>query len=360
MDPKHGPHKRQAKVKKPPGLPPGTLVYNGEPKTEPVTLSIMDYGPDKLTERSGVPVETCQKFSHTPHPTWIHVKGVHDTSAVEKLGQIFEIHPLILEDIVNTEQRPKFEIYESYLYCTLKLVSLDTDSRHISDEQISLVVGANYLISFQESTQDIFEPVKRRIEVPTSRLRQHGTDYLAYALIDILIDHGVNVIDEVGQQIESLEEMLIRSPSTEALQKINEFKRSIIFLRGHVRPYKEALSFMLQSETPLFGKRIKLYLRDVKDHVIQASEELDYYRELLAGLTDLCLSSLGHQMNQIMKFLTMVGTIFIPLTFVAGIYGMNFKFMPELDYRWGYPIALGTMVLMGLAFMFYFKRKNWW
>ena len=344
-----------------PGLPPGALVYTGEKsKTDAVEISIWDYDIKGYREFENVPVERCKDFKNASTVTWINVNGVHDPNIIQTLGEIFDIHSLVLEDLLNPGHRAKFEAFDNYLFIITKMLHQDQEN-HLKAEQVGLIVGPGYVLSFQEFSGDVFNPVRQRIRNGKGNLRKMGSDYLAYALIDTLVDHAFIMVDRLGEQIEALEEDLIegRTGPQDPMKVINSFKKTVVFLRRTIWPFRDLISDLQKDESNIFKKKTKLFLRDVYDHVIQLTDFMEVFRDLLSDLTDLHLSALSNRLNEVMKFLTIIGTIFIPLTFLAGIYGMNFKHMPELEWPLGYPVLLVTMVAIGLTLVFYFKKKGW-
>ncbi len=344
------------------GLPPGTLVHIGEEKTDRVKITLIRYNEREVHE------EEIEGLDHLEEPppeggeswvTWINLEGVHHPETIEKVGKYYGIHPLTLEDIVNTEQRPKIEEYDDYLFVVLKTF----DSTEHPDEpiidQISLVLKPNMVISFEERSDEICNIVKNRIRSGKGRVRKAGSDYLAYCLIDAVVDHYFNILEKLGEEIESLEEELIAKPDKMTLQRIHRMKRHMILFRRSVWPLREAVGSLLRGEFALTQKTTLVYLRDVYDHVIHVIDSIEIYREMLAGMIDIYLSSISNRMNEVMKVLTVIATIFMPLTFIAGLYGMNFKNMPELDWRWGYPAVLLLMATVVVYMLFYFRRKKW-
>ena len=269
------------------------------------------------------------------------------------------LHPLVLEDIVNTDQRSKMESFEDYIFIVLKIPFYDEQNSEIKIEQVSLVLGSNFVISFQEIENPIFNPVKERLKNPKSSIRKYGADYLAYCLIDIIIDNHFSIIENLEKDVESIEEDLLMNPSKETLQAIHKLKREMIFLRNSVWPLREVISSLERTESELIKKTTEIYLRDAYDHTIQVIESIETLREMITGMLDVYLSSVSNQLNKIMMLLTIIGTIFIPLTFITGIYGMNFKYMPELYWRWSYPLVLFVMLIIGISMLIYFKRKKW-
>ena len=341
------------------GLAPGTLVHVGEKKTEKVHLNMIDYDAANFQEKAIDAIEDCFPFRDEPTVTWINIDGLHEIDVIEKIGKHFNLHPLILEDIVNTAQRPKLEDFEDYLFAVLKMLYYDRKNDRIEAEQISLVVGPHFLLSFQERPGDVLNGVRERLRKGKGRIRKAGTDYLAYALIDAVVDEYFMILETFGDKIEVLEEDLLANPIPETSQSIHHMKREMIFLRKRVWPVRELVSGLSKGESPLVRESTGIYLRDVYDHTIQVIDTIETFRDMLSGMLDIYLSTVSNKMNEVMKVLTIMATIFIPLTFVAGIYGMNFKYMPELEWRWGYPIAWGFMVVIVLSLVSYFKRKRW-
>jgi magnesium transporter len=347
------------KGRKKPGLPTGTLVYTGEKRAEKVNIGFIDYDETQLQEKEVENIEECFPFKDTPTVTWININGVHDVDLIEKLGRHFNLHPLIMEDIVNTEHPPKMEDSGSYIFIILKMLRYDEEDNEVKSEQISLVLGDNFVISFQESKGDVFEPVRERIRKGRGWIRKMGSDYLAYALLDAIVDNYFVALEKLGEIIESTEDHLVQKPTPETLQTIHNLKREAITLRKSVWPLREVVSNMTRAETPLIHQDVNIYLRDVYDHTIQVIDTIESFRDMVPGMLDIYLSSISNKMNEVMKVLTIFASIFIPLTFITGGYGMNFAFMPELDWRWGYPTILIVMALAGISMLFYFRRKKW-
>jgi len=341
------------------GLPPGTLTYLGEKKVEKVKINLIDYDETQFQEKEVKTVEECFPFKDTPTVTWINIDGVHDIELIEKLGKNFDLHPLILEDIVNTQQRPKMEDSGNYIFIVLRMLHYNTLDSEIKSEQVSLILGSNFVISFQESEGDVFGPIRERIRKGKGRIRKMGADYLAYALVDAIVDNYFIVLEKLGETIEGIEDKLIQAPTPEILQTIHSLKREAISLRKSVWPLRELISGLERAETPLIHKSTKIYIRDIYDHTIQVIDTIESFRDTITGMLDIYLSSVSNRMNEVMKVLTIFAAIFIPLTFIAGIYGMNFTFMPELSWHWGYPSLLIFMALVAMVLLFYFKRKRW-
>ena len=341
------------------GLVPGSLVYTNEKKMEIPKITVIDFDEKNVQETEAKRMEEYFPFKDTPTVTWINIDGLHDVDMIEKIGIHFNLHPLILEDILNTNQRPKYEDFEDFLYIVLKMLSYDEVENEINAEQVSIVIGPNFVLSFQEREGDVFNPVRDRIRNAKGRIRKMGADYLAYALLDAVVDHYFIVLENLGEKIEGMEDELVTNPSPETLQKIHVLKRETIFLRKSVWPLREVVDGLDRKETRHIRKTTHIYLRDVYDHTIQIIDTVETFRDLIAGMLDIYLSSISNKMNNVMKVLTIIATIFIPLTFIAGIYGMNFKYMPELEWRWSYPIVWGIMIFITASMVCYFIRKDW-
>ncbi len=350
---------RKFRIQKKVGLPPGTLVHVGERKAEETRIIVIDYDQREFQEREIENIEDCFPFKDKPTVTWINIDGLHEVDIIGKVGARSGIHPLILEDIVHTAQRPKIEDLGDYIFIVLKMISLDENQGEIMGEQVSLVLGPNYVISFQEREGDIFDPIRERIRNAKGRVRKAGADYLAYTLLDAIVDNYFVILENVGERIESLEETLVTHPTPETLNMIHKLKGDMIFLRKSVWPLREVISGLERLESQLIKKSTGIYLRDVYDHTIQVIETIETFRDMVSGMLDIYLSSVSNRMNEVMKVLTIIATIFIPLTFIAGIYGMNFKYMPELEWHLGYPVALAVMLSIVALMFVYFRRKKW-
>ena len=347
------------KFSKKPGLAPGTLVHVGEKKLEKVRIRMIDYDEANLEERELETVDECVPYKDKPTVTWINIDGLHEVDVIEKIGNNFGLHPLVLEDIVHTAQRPKMEDFENYIFIVTKMLSYDEEENRIKEEQFSLVLGQNYIITFQERVRDVFELVRDRLRKGKGRIRKRPPDYLAYALIDAVVDHYFIVLEKFGERVESLEEELITNPIPETLQTIHHMKRELIFLRKPVWPLRELIGGLERGESTLVDEKTTVFLRDVYDHTIQIIDMVETLRDIVSGMLDVYLSSVSNKMNEVMKVLTIIATIFIPLTFIAGIYGMNFEFMPELKWHWAYPLVWVIIIAIGITMLFYFKRKKW-
>jgi len=289
----------------------------------------------------------------------MNVDGLHQVEILEKLGECYGLHPLVLEDILNTDQRPKMEDYGEYIYIVLRDLDYSDKSNEIEGEQISLIVGSNFVFSFQEREGDTFDPIRDRIRNNKGRIRKMGADYLAYALLDSIVDNYFIILEKLGEKIEGLEEKLVTTPTQETLQTIHHLKRELLFLRKGVWPLREVINSLAKGESSLVTEPTRVYLRDVYDHTIQTIDTIETYRDMVSGMLDIYLSSVSNRLNSVMKVLTIIATIFMPLTFLAGVYGMNFKFMPELEWRWGYPLVWLIMAGIGISMIIYFRRKKW-
>ena len=326
------------KASKKAGMSPGVLVHVGEQKVETARITLMSYDQAGFEEKELKRIEESFAYKDTPPVTWINIDGLHQVELIEKIGTHFNIHPLTQEDIVNTDQRPKVEDFEEYVYLVFKMLRFDDTTGHITSEQVSLILGPHYLISFQEAEGDVFNSVRERIHRGRGRMRKSGPDYLAYALMDAVVDHYFLILEKMGERIEHFEEQLHVQPTPELLQAIYNLKRELIYFRKQVWPMREVLSAWQKTESALVQEVNNAFIRDVYDHTIQVIDTIESFRDIISGVMDLYLSITSNKMNEVMKVLTIMATIFIPLTFVAGIYGMNFKYMPELDWKWSYPV----------------------
>ncbi len=341
------------------GLPPGSLIFVGEQKTDSVVLTVSNYDAERFEEKQAASIEDCLSYRDLPSTTWIHVCGLHNPDIIESLGKCYGIHHLFLEDILNTDQRPKMEDLEDGLFIVMKAFTLSGGDETTPAEQISFILGKNYVISLQEGNADIFEPIRNRLRIAHGRIRSLGPDYLLYALMDTVVDHYFSVLEVLGERIEVLEGELLTDHAPETLPRVHRLRRELMFLKKTVWPLREVISAMLRSETGMIRHTTQFYIRDLYDHVIQEVDTLENYREMASGLLEIYLSSVSNRMNEVMKVLTIIATIFIPITFIAGVYGMNFEFMPELKWRWGYAMAWGVMIVMILFMLGYFRKKKW-
>ena len=341
------------------GLPPGTLIHIGAQKTGEPTITIIDYDETHFQERETKAIEECFLFKDKPTVTWVDIDGLHRVDILEKLGECYGLHPLVLEDILNTDQRPKVDDHGDYLYIVVKMLHDKGKGGQIEAEQISLIVGPNFVFSFQESEGDVFDPIRERLRNGKGRIRKMGADYLAYSLLDAVVDYYFVILEKLGERIEFLEEGLVTDPQTQTLREIQNLKREMIFLRKALWPLREVVGALERGESPLFQKTTEVYLKDVYDHTIQVIDTIETFRDMLSGMLDIYLSSISNRLNAVMKVLTIIATVFMPLTFLAGVYGMNFKHMPELEWWWGYPLVWAVMIGIGGFMLFYFKKKKW-
>jgi magnesium transporter len=341
------------------GLPPGTVVFVGEQKVEEIRITLIDYDENHYNEREIENIEDCFPYKDTPSISWVNIDGVHQVDVIEKLGDHFVLHPLLQEDVVNTHQRPKFDEFDDHLFIVLRMFFLNEVENKLEGEQISFIVGANFVISFQERQGDVFEQVRERLRNGKGRIRKKGSDYLAYCLIDAIVDSYYTILETLGEHIESLQEELVSKPKREDLQIIQDLKSDMLFIRKSVWPLREVIGGLVRSESTLIKQDVLVYIRDVYDHVIQAIDTIETYRDMLSAMLDIYLSSVGNRMNEVMKVLTIIATIFIPMTFLAGVYGMNFKYMPELGWRYAYLFFWIVVSVVLIAMIAYFKRKKW-
>ncbi len=343
------------------GLPPGSLIHVGEDKKSTVKIRILSFNGEYVHEDDRTEVGECLPPEHGKVITWLGVGGVHRARVLEDIGGLFHLHPLLLEDVMNTEQRPKFEDYGDYIFIVLKYLALNGSKpgKAISTEQVSLVLGPDYVITFEEGTGDIFGQVRERIKNDKGRIRKMDADYLLYTFIDTVVDNYFTVMEGLGERVEAVEDALVAGVKEATLRSIHDLKREMIFLRRSIWPLREVVGSLERGETRLVSDRISVYLRDLYDHVVQVMDSVEAYRDMLSGMLDIYLSRVSNKLNEVMKVLTIIATIFIPLTFIAGVYGMNFAYMPELKYPWGYPAVLLLMGAVTSFMLFYFKRKKW-
>ncbi len=347
-------HKRSRKA----GLPPGTLVHIGEKKSESVKITVYEYGEGQFQERT---VARPDEVVTTGEPTvrWVDIGGIHKMEVLEAFGKVFGLHPLLLEDLANTDQRPKLDDYGTYYYVVLKMLYEGQRQGDIAVEQVSLVFGENFLLSFQENGGDVFQGVKERLRNGKGRLRHAGADYLLYALMDSIVDRYFVVLEALGEKIEALQDLCITNPGPDTLRAIHILKRQLLFLRRSVWPLRDVMNNLSRSDGQFFQGSTKVFFRDVYDHIIQIGDTVETLREMVSSMMDVYLSSVNNRLNAVMKVLTIITTIFMPLSFIASVYGMNFEHMPELKSPWGYPIVLGVMTVTGGGMLYFFKLKKW-
>ena len=341
------------------GQAPGTLVHVGERKVERVRLRVIDYDAGRLEERELEGAEEAFPLRDSATVSWLNVDGLHDVELIRRIGDHFGLHPLVLEDVVNTSQRPKAEEHEDYLFLVLRMLTWDAARSSAVDEQFSIVLGGSWVLTFQERYGDVFDPLRERLRAGKGRARGRGADYLAYAVIDSVVDHYFSVLERLGDRVDALEEEVVTEPDPETLRGVYALRRDLLFVRRSVWPAREVLSSLLREEGTFWRPETRPFLRDVYDHTVQVIDTAETFRDVTGGLLDTYLSSVSNRMNEVMKVLTIMATIFIPLTFIAGIYGMNFERMPELGWRWGYPTALALMAVVAAGMLVYFRRKDW-
>ena len=339
------------------GLSPGTLVHIGENRTAAVDITLFNYAGSRCDELTVANPNELQPPADES-VTWINIGGVHKMDLLEAFGKQFGLHPLLLEDIANTDHRPKLDDYEVYVFLVVKMLDV-TDRGDILVEQVSFVLGRNYVLSFQENGTDVFRAVRDRLRAGKGRLRHNGSDYLLYALVDAVVDQYFNVLESLGEKIETLQERVIADPKPDTLREIHALKRQLLFVRRAVWPLREVTNSLSRLECPYLHEPTKVFFRDVYDHVIQIVDTIESFRELLSSSLDIYLSSVSYRLNAVMRVLTVITTIFMPLSFIASIYGMNFEHMPELKWEWGYPFVLGTMVLVAAGMLIGFRRRKW-
>jgi magnesium transporter len=347
------------------GLPPGTPIYLGEQRIEKVKVTVIDYDKDNFSSFPVEKIEGCIPLKESPTTSWINIDGLHDVPLIEKICEGFDIHPLTIEDILHTTQRPKMDVYDNYIYLVVRMHTYNAETKEIDSEQVGFILTTHFLITFQEKAGDTFDSVRERIKKSKGRIRKMGTDYLMYALIDSIVDNYFSVLENVGEEIEFIEEELVTNPVPETMHKIHALKREMILLRKSIWPLRELISSLQREDLPQITETITIYLKDLYDHTIQIVDTVETFRDMISGMLDIYLSSISNRMNEVMKVLTIFAAIFIPLTFIAGIYGMNFNTdksplnMPELQWYYGYPFALGVMAVIGVGLLGYFKSKKW-
>jgi magnesium transporter len=341
------------------GLPPGSLVHVGEVHAHEHKISVINYNKSTLKKHTIKSIEELLPYKTTDTITWVIVDGLKDVSIIDAIGQHFGIHVLVLEDILNTHQRPKFEEFDGYLYIVIKAISLGNDDFNVEYEQISLLILNNFVFTFMEKPDALFDPILNRLDNDKSQIRNLGSDYLAYIIMDTVVDEYFALQDAFDELIESVEDKLLSDPSTQTLSIIQKIKRELIFLRRTVSPLRELLAAIQRSESPLLNEKTRRYFGDIYDHAIRIIEAIESYRDLIAGMLDIYLSSVSNKMNETMKVLTVFASIFIPLTFIAGVYGMNFEYMPELKWRWGYPALWFIFIGVSVFLLRFFKKKKW-
>lgn len=341
------------------GTLPGTLVHVGETRTAIPRLTTLRYNAEQVVEFATSTVAEARAGLSDASVTWLNLDGLHQVELLEEIGSAFGVHPLVLEDILNTDHRPKFEAHDQSLFLVTKMLTFNHEQHEIINEQISLVLGANYVITFQERPGDLFDGLRERIRTNKGRLRRLGPDFLTYCLLDQIIDRYFVLLEQIGDHIEQLEEELIDRPDRALLHRIHHEKREMILLRRAIWPLREVIGGLQRDESGLVTAATQPFLRDLYDHTIQIIDTIETFRDLITGMLDLYLSSVSNRMNEIMKVLTIISTLFIPLTFLVGVYGMNFDVLPELHWRWGYFVLWGVMLASAGGMFVFFRRKRW-
>lgn len=341
------------------GLPPGTLVHVGEVLASETRVSVFDYDSEGVREHVAGSVEEITRYRDSDSVTWVDVEGLINVELIESIGRQFDIHPLVLEDILNTQQRPKFEEYDDHLFLVFKVIYPGADGVTVNYEQLSILILNDYVFTFKEKQDDIFEPIKARLRNHKGRFRNLGADYLAYAILDTVVDLYLSLQDYLDNIVESVEDELLASPDTGTLATIQRIRRELIFIRRSCAPLRELLNGILRSDSLLISDTTLIYFRDVHDHVLRVTDAIDTYRDMVTGLLDIYNSTISNRLNEIMKVLTVFASIFIPLTFLTGIYGMNFKYMPELHWKWAYPLLWLAFLVIGVLLLVFFKKRKW-
>ncbi len=341
------------------GAPPGTVSLKSGEKSRPARINIIQYDKDKYSSTEIKDAAQCRRYREASGVTWINIDGISDIPTITEVCRIFEIHPLVLEDIININQRPKMDEYEGYIYLTTKMLYEEEKTRNILIEQLSFILMGDTVISFQEREGDIFSPIRERIEQDIGFIRKRGGDYLLYALLDAVVDNYFVIIENIEDNMQALENSVLKEPRNSDLRRLQHLKNDLVFLRRYMWPTRDIVGRMAHGDVSLIKGETHVFMRDVYDHTMQVIETIETFQEIATGMLDIYLSSLNNRMNAIMKFLTIIATIFIPLTFITGIYGMNFHYMPELGWRWGYPVALSLMLIIAVVMIVYFKKKKW-
>jgi magnesium transporter len=340
------------------GLVPGSAVFIGKQKQENVHITVMDYDPINFEFRDCDTIEEIYPYKDKESITWINVYGLHETEIINKIAEKFNIHSLVTEDILNTKHQPKYEMYDDYIFFIIKMIRYNKEKDELDIEQMSLILLNNFVICFQEHKSDVFHALQERIKSSHGRIRKSGADYLSYSILDTIIDNYFFVIEGLDERVDELEKEALEAKA-ESMREINTFKQLVVRLRKNIWPVREMLNNLLRDESPFFKESTLPFLRDIYDHALKVIDSLDTYRESVVGVMDIYMSATSFKMNEIMKVLTIISTIFIPLSFLAGLYGMNFEVMPELKWKWGYFALLGFMAVTFVSMLFYFKRKNW-
>lgn len=342
------------------GLLPGTPVYTGDNPSTTSQVTAVIYDASAVQEFKGTDLTCIPADVATKGITWLDITGLNNPALIQQLAERYALHPLTVEDILNVEQRPKVEEFDNYLFITIKILIWHAETSSFATEQLSLLVGNGFVLSLQDKELPLFADIRKRLHAEVGqRLREQGSDYLAYRLIDILVDQYFVVLEGLGDQIETLEDRIIAEPTPANARAIHRLKRQVLTLRKSIWPLREVINHLLQVDEPFISTFTRVYLRDLYDHTVQAIDAVETFRDILASTLDVYLSSTNNRLNEVMKVLTVIATIFIPITFLASVFGMNFKYMPELNWHWGYPGILGLMLLVALGMVWYFRHKKW-
>ena len=341
------------------GLPPGSIIYVGEQKIEKVKITLTEYDEKNVEICEINSVEEIDPYTDTPQVTWVNVSGLHDTELIKQIGEKFSIHPLVLEDILNTETRPKIEITDSYIFIAMKMLVYNKSEDQVDTEQVSFILGNSFVFSFLEKSDGVFKPIRDRITEQFGRVRKQPSDYLFYSLIDVVVDQYYLVLEQIEQNIELLDDEVITDGNRSHIEKIYSLKNKLLITRRSLWPLRDIFNRLTREETKLINKKIVPYLRDLLDHTMHITETIEFQREITISLMETHLSMMSFKMNEVMKVLTVIATIFIPLTFIVGIYGMNFPNMPEMSWPWAYFALWGVMICVVIFMVFYFRRKKW-
>jgi len=341
------------------GLAPESLVHVGEQKIAEPLITLIDYDELHHTQKPLTGLEELPSLKISPTTSWLNIDGLHKTDLIAQIGQDFAIHPLLLEDILNTNQIPKIEFHDDYIFLVIKMLTFDDATGRINSEQVSFILGPHYLLSFQENIGDVFDPVRLRLAQPRWRIRKLGPDYLLYCLLDSIIDHYFVVLEKMLNTVETLQDQVAQNPDEGVLHNIHKMKREMLYFRKAVWPVREVMTQLARDETDYIQPATRPYFRDVYDHTVQVIDIVETSREMVAGMLEVYLSSLSNKMNSIMKVLTIIATVFIPLTFIVGVYGMNFDHMPELHHPYGYLGVWGVILLTAGIMLYFFKKKKW-
>lgn len=341
------------------GLPPGSLVYLGKQEELSSQVSLFDYDEYSLVEKSGLTVDELSQIKKNGRVHWVNLDGVNDVETLSEIGKLYNLHSLTLEDVLNTDQRPKLDDQDSYLYLVVKMLEYDEKSGIVRHEQLSLILGDHFVLSMQERPGDTFDAIRNRLRQSKGKTRKQGADFLFYALLDTIVDSYYLILEKLGERAEAIEETLLLNPNEDCLRELYHLKKEILTVKKSIWPLREVIWSLLQDDYDLIKEETKIFLRDIYDHVIQIMESVESYRDMLGNILDLYQNMVSNRMNSVMKILTMISTIFIPLTFIAGVYGMNFQYMPELEWRYGYFGVMGLMAVMSIGMVLFFKQKKW-